>query len=236
MRRFAALAAAAFCALSLVACGGDAEPEATATAAAPTATPTPEDPLTAYVAMDLHDDLADGQTLGDPGAPVTLTIFEDFQCPFCLAFNLAFEQIIVEEYVAEGDVLLEFKHYTILGDESVAAARASVCAAEQGRFWHLHNRFFLVQAQAGQLEDEELNVGRFSDENLATFAEEAGADRAEFDACYAGDDSLAKVQADFTEARTLGIRGTPTLLIDGEVVQTPRDADELRELLDAALE
>jgi protein-disulfide isomerase len=217
--------------------GGDpppprSSPAATATA---TATPTPEDILAAYAAMAIPAGLADGDTLGPREAPITVALFEDFQCPFCLAFNLQFEETFIE-YAAAGKIHLQFRHFVILGPESIAAARAAVCVAEQDVFWPFHNRLFLEQAKAGQLTSERLNVGRFSDANLRTYAAEAGAELEAFDACFAGAGALARIQADVNEARTLGLRGTPSMVIDGVPVTTPRDLASLRQTLDRAIE
>jgi protein-disulfide isomerase len=234
--RWAALVAS----LAIVAssaCGDGPRDPRTASPFAPTATatPTPADVLSAYAAMAIPAALADGDALGDPAAPVTLTLYEDFQCPFCLAFNLQFEAMLIHDYVEEGKVLLQFRHYPILGEESLNAARAAVCAADQDVFWPFHNRLFLEQARAGQLTDERINIGRFSDANLRAYAIDAGAHGPTFDACYADPSTTARVQADITEARMLGLRGTPSLVLNGEPVTTPRDIAAFRAMLDGAI-
>ena len=228
----------AVAALTIAGCGGDDDASSDSTAA-PEASATEGgsgDVLDDYESMDLPLELADGMRLGQTNAPVTLTLFEDFQCPYCLAFNLAYEDVIIEEYVRPGKVMLEFRNFPILGPESEQAALAGFCVAEQNVFWPFHNRLFLEQAQAGQLEDEQLNVGRFSDENLRQFAEEAGAEPAEFDTCMTGDAALAAVQKDVTDARALGVRGTPGVVVDGAATTIPSNVEELRALLDGALE
>lgn len=183
-------------------------------------------------------ELADGNALGDPEAPITLTMYEDFQCPFCLQFTADREPGIIDEFVKSGEVRLEFKHLPILGTESLRAARAAVCAAEQDVFWEFKHRLFLVQAEAGQFDNEELDVGRFSDGNLRRYAIEAGADGAAFDACFASSESLEKVQADQAEAASFGIRGTPGFAINGRPLAggAPSDIEGWRELFNQVLE
>jgi protein-disulfide isomerase len=197
-------------------------------------TTTATDPIAAFESLEIPTGLADGHALGDPDAPVTLALFEDFQCPFCLAFTLRFEEIIVRNYVETGKVRLEFKHFPILGQESVDAARASVCTAAQNVFWPMHNRLFLEQAQAGQLTDEKLNVGRFAVDRLRAFAIDAGAEAGAWDACMS-EEALVTVQAHFAEARSLGLRGTPGVVLNGQPVAIPRDEPSLRALLDEAV-
>jgi protein-disulfide isomerase len=242
--RFAVVGAALGVAAVAVACGGgnddagetvDPSP-GTATASAPRETAAADDPIAAFEGVEVPLELVDGDAIGDADAPVTLTLYEDFQCPFCLAFNLAYEEVLLTEYVEAGMVRLEFRHYPILGPESEQAALATICAADQDVFWPMHNRLFLEQAKAGQLTQERLNVGRFSLANLRGYAEEAGADIVAWDACLEAPTTRQRMQADVREARALGLPGTPGVVLNGTPVAIPRDVAELRALLDSAIE
>ena len=194
------------------------------------------DPGKDFRGLDFPADLADGQAIGRPGAPLALTAFEDFQCPFCLRFTLLNEPVIIKEYVLTGKVRLEFKHFPILGDESGAAAVAANCAADQGRFWDLHKRLFLAQFDAGQLTAEKLNVGRFSVENLQQYASEEGLDAASFTACLTSQAAADRVTAQLRDAAALGLRGTPSFLVNGQpVTRPPTTPDEWRSFLDEQL-
>ena len=136
---------------------------------------------------------AEGASIGKKDAKATLTLFEDFQCPFCLRFTVTFESTIME-YVRAGKLRLEYKNFPILGVESVKAAVAAQCAAKQNVFWPFHQRLFTEQVKAGQLTKEQLNVNRFSDQNLATYAAEAGANATQFQACYGDAATISLVQ------------------------------------------
>ena len=201
-------------------------------AATTAATPLDFTPLT----RTLPPGLADGMALGAKDAKVTVAVYEDFQCPFCLRYSLTLEPVFVDEYVLTGKVRFEFKNFPILGPESVKAAMAASCAAEQNVFWPFHHRLFLEQAKAGQLEAERLNAGRFSDDKLAAYAVEAGAKKEAFDACFADAATVTKLQEAAREAQTLGLRSTPTWVVGTQVLAGgPRDAAAMRKLLDEAL-
>ena len=234
---FAAITAAGF-----AACGGDDDAgdslaaggsnSTVAADASPTNTP---DPFGDFAALSYPQDLANGDSIGKAEAPVTLTLYEDFQCPFCLQFTLAYEEMLIDDYVKTGKVLLEFRHFAILGPESQAAAMAAICAADQEKFWPFHHRLFLEQARQGQLTNEVLNQGRFSDEALAGFAAESGVDAAAYTTCIADPTTLSRLQADSREARQLGLRGTPGVVVDGQAVGIPADETSFRRLLDTAI-
>ncbi len=161
-------------------------------------------------------EMANGTKLGRDDAPVKLTVFEDFQCPFCRAYTGEQEPAIIEELVKTGEMQIEYRHLPILGSESVRAATASQCAADQNKFWQYHHQLFLVQAEAGQIEDEEKQAGRFSDDRLKQFATDLGLDRTTFDQCFDNNTHLEKVTNDQREANQFGITGTPGFLVNGQ--------------------
>jgi len=182
-------------------------------------------------------ELANANKLGKDDAPIKLTQFEDFQCPFCLRYTAADEPTIVEEYVKTGKVQLIYEHFPGLGFESVRAAAASQCVADQNLFWKYHNLLFLTQAKAGQLDSEKTQANRFSDDRLRQFAAEVGADPAKYNACVSADTHAQLVQDQQRKARSLGITGTPGFLINGQPIGSgaPASLESWRKLLDDAV-
>jgi protein-disulfide isomerase len=178
-------------------------------------------------------ELADGRSVGRADAPLTLEVFEDFQCPFCLRYTAMDEPTIIEEYVKTGKLRIEFKHFPILGVESQRAHRSAVCAAEQGKFWQYHHALFLSLAEDGRTQH---NVGVYSDSNLRKRAEEVGLDLATYDICIQSAESLAVIQGDQSRATSYGLRSTPSFLINGTSIGqgAPGSLDAWRTLLDDA--
>lgn len=183
---------------------------------------------------NLPTDMVDGAKIGSDDAPVKITAFEDFQCPFCLQFTAEQEGEIIEQFVKTGRVQFDYQHLPILGAESVKAALASQCAADQNKFWQYHNRVFLEQARNDQVGDEKLNVGRLSDENLKKFAGEVGLDTAEFNTCFDSSEHLELITEQQRVARQFGITGTPGFLVNGQPLGagTPSDVDAWRQLVE----
>ncbi|MEX1023162.1 MAG: thioredoxin domain-containing protein, partial [Dehalococcoidia bacterium] len=186
----------------------------------------------AFVPRD-HDALEAGRLLGDPGAPVTLIEYSDYQCPFCRRFWAETEPVLIEQYVETGRASIEFRDYAFLGPESYQAAEAAACAADQDQYWNFHDLLFLRQGAE--------NSGVFSDENLARYAGELQAAVPAFDVdawqtCFdAGtyeDDVVASAQQ---AAREHGIASTPTLIVDGERIEGARDTSVFVDAIEAAL-
>lgn len=183
-------------------------------------------------------DLANGTAVGKDDAPLKLEQYEDFQCPFCLKYTAEQEGQIIEEYVKTGKVQIVYRQFPGLGTESLRAGIASQCAAGQDRFWDYKYELFHLQAQAGQLSSEKLNVGRYSDDKLKSIAKDLGLDTAKFDQCFAGADALKAVEDDQRAGRAIGIRGTPSFAINGIPMGasgSPQRIEDWRKILDDAL-
>jgi protein-disulfide isomerase len=157
---------------------------------------------------------AGGVVIGDESAAVTVDLWIDFQCPFCRSF----EQDVgptLQQLAADGDAVLVYHPLSFLGEESERAANAFGCAADQARAGEYLTVLFENQPQEG--------TGGFTTEDLITLGGEAGITGSEFEGCvedgtYAG--WVANVAASQSEA---GIGATPTVFVDGEMLQ----ADQL---------
>jgi protein-disulfide isomerase len=158
--------------------------------------------------------LADGRALGRADAPVTVEIWSDFQCPGCRQLAQLVEPPLIEEFVASGAARLVYRDAAFQGkrvgrpyDESVEPAAAARCAADQGRFWQMHDWLFANW-------DGE-NQGAFRAERLRAIAQGAGLELAAYDACMAVGDRQAAVRAETNEGVAAGVNATPTLFING---------------------
>jgi protein-disulfide isomerase len=185
------------------------------------------------VVPSLIDELTaptDGYQLGDPGAPVTVDLFEDFQCPYCQRFSLLVLPELVDAWVLPGHAQVVFHDFAFLGEESRWAAVAARLAAEQDRFWPFHD--LLYSNLLGE------NVGSFTPDRLLVMGRMAGLEMDRFvDGLQvpAARDLWATIEADVRDsAATRGVTATPTVLVDGVKVATP-DAASVATAIRAAL-
>lgn len=153
-------------------------------------------------------DLSDHPVKGDPNAPLTLVEFTDYECGFCARYFRETYPKILEEYVATGriryvalDLPLESLHPL-----SFQAARASHCAADQGKFWEMHDRLFGSRQFLGA---------------WAGHAEAVGLDVAAFTACLDSDRHADSVRKEMSEAGKAGATGTPSFVIARTLPQEP---------------
>ena len=135
---------------------------------------------------------------------------------------------IKDEYVEKGSVRFGYWNYAILGDESQWAAQASECAADQGKFWEYHD--FLFQHQSGE------NQGAFSVDNLKKFAGEVGLDTKAFTNCMDTEKFKAAVEESSYIASQLGVRSTPSFLVNGQPIVGAQSFENFKALIDQFLE
>lgn len=145
--------------------------------------------------------------LGNPNAPVTLVEFGDYQCFYCNQFFHKTEPDLFKNYVETGKVKVIFKDFTIIGPDSVSAAHASHCAAEQEMFWEYHDT--LYNNWKGE------NNGWASSENLLEFARDIELDIDVFSKCMIESKYTSVIANSNQDAKDLGLTGTPAFFIIG---------------------
>lgn len=109
---------------------------------------------------------------------------------------------------------------------SVNASRAAEAAAAQGRFEDMYDMLFQTQAQWGEQQTPEEDL-------FFEFAEELGFDMEQFRADYDDPATLARIEQSEVDGRALGVSGTPTMFMDGELLE-PETLDDLVAAFDAA--
>lgn len=179
---------------------------------------------------------ADFNTAGDPNAPITITEYSDFQCPYCRIFFENTEELLMKQYVETGTVHFVYKSVgAFIGAESKAAAEAAYCAGDQGKFWEMHD--ILFTNQTGE------NVGAFDDRHLEAFADELGLDRGQYDDCRSSGKYSDQAEQDAKDATAAGIQATPSFImtydVNGEtqtrVIQGAQGIDVFTQEIEAAL-
>lgn len=170
-------------------------------------------------------DYASGKKLmGSPNAPVTIVEFSDFQCPFCAVSSAAMKEVIAR-YRGKVSYVFRSAPNVQIHPHARNAALAAECAATQGRFEQLH----------GYLFDRQDSIGTTAWRDIAL---RTGVPRVEeFEACLKSPNAAAEVARDSIAAVRLGVRGTPTILVNNLLLPAGAyPADSLLKLISAEME
>ncbi|MGQ9904842.1 MAG: DsbA family protein [Anaerolineae bacterium] len=165
--------------------------------------------------------------IGNTDATVTIIEYSDYQCPYCLRFHTTIFPELAKQYIDTGKVKYSFKHFPFLTPESAIAAQAAECAADQGRFWDYHNYLYAERERTGRLVATK--------DQLTAFATTLNLDTETFRACLNEDRTLARVQQDAQEGQKVGVRGTPSFLINGKLIVGAQPLIAFQAAIDEAL-
>jgi len=162
---------------------------------------------------------ADDPTLGPADAPVTVVEFGDFECPACAALHTVLKPI----REANTDVQFAYRQFplTQIHEFAQGSAEASLAAHAQGKFWEFHDMLFENQSQ-------------LSRDDLITHAGTIGLDVAQFTRELDEGVYAEAVEQDRTDGNIVGVRGTPTVFINGLRYQGPLSVDSVQAAIDAA--
>lgn len=159
-------------------------------------------------------------TLGDASAPVTIVEFADFQCPFCASMNPILREIVKS---SNGKVKLVHRDFPLPNHRQAwRAAEAARCAADQQKFWEFQERLFQRSSA--------LSESTFHEMALAS-----SLDTATFERCMTDGRHTAAIRADIDEGRRVGVRATPTFVINGTVLRGAVTKTDLQNAVDAAM-
>lgn len=165
---------------------------------------------------------------GNASAPVSIIEYSDFNCGFCKKFHSETFSRIIDEYVKTGKARLSYKHFPFLAPSSNWKAQASECAAEQDKFWDYHEALF-----AGKVNDQ--GDEAMVRQALNTLAIELQLDATKFSQCMSASDALARVTNDTQEGEQIGVRGTPSFVINGKLLVGAQPYEAFKQAIDAAL-
>lgn len=178
-----------------------------------------------------HRPMQNGNTMGDPNAPVIIEEFSDFTCAHCRTFAITKADEIAVKYVSTGQVYFVFNSVgNMLGHpNSILSAEAAYCAGDQNRFWEFHDLLYANQPTLFA------NINRNLDKSMVTLAESLVLDMARFKSCMDQDKYKNVIQSDQIDAFQAGIEETPSFVINGELFSGNWVNGELEAAIEAAL-
>lgn len=159
---------------------------------------------------------------GPADAPVTIVAFSEFQCPFCARVEPTLKALY-EDPAYAGKLKIVFKQMPLpFHNNAQKAAEASLFAHANGKFWELHDKMFENQ--------QNLDI-----ESLKKYATEVGLDAAALEAALNSNQYEAAVKADIESAQKVGVSGTPSFVINGQLVVGALPIEAFKKAIDKAL-
>lgn len=154
---------------------------------------------------------------GPAEARVTLVEYGDFECPSCAEAFVTLHQV---RRAFGPNLRFVFRHFPLRASHphALSAAKAAEAAAAQGKFWPMYDRLFLHQS-------------KLTDPDLLRHAEHLGLDLARFREDWASRSAETRVREHLLSGAQSGVRGTPTLFIDGVRYDGPQERAPLIEAL-----
>lgn len=192
------------------------EKDIAAKPAAPAAAQRPQvDPNKVY-----QIPVADSAVRGPKDATVTITMFSDFQCPFCAQTAPVIEQVLA---AYPNDVNFVMKQFPLrsIHPQADPAARAAIAAGKQGKFWEMHDELYK-------------NSRTLSPETIKGLAEKLGLDMKQFEADESSDAVKKQVEEELALGAKSDVRGTPSFFVNGKIAQN-RTVDGFKAQIDTEL-
>jgi len=167
-----------------------------------------------------------GYLKGSPDAPVEITEFADYQCPFCQTFATLQMPTIEERLINTGRLRWRYRDFPLQQHSfSRLAAHSAACADEQGKYWEQHGRIYEGQAEWAAARDAGPVFRRYAQAN--------GLDLGRYDACMKAGKYAGRIQASVNEGLQVGVNSTPTLLVGDRLYRGRFDSDAITKLVDS---
>ena len=167
-----------------------------------------------------------GRIRGAAEAPITVVEYGDFQCPTCRHYHPILMELL-SRY--QGKVKLEYHHYPLISihPNAMGAAMAAESAADQGKYWEMHDMLYERQ--------QEWSPHPNAEAMFLQFALQLGLDGNRFMQSMRSPETRDRILADVTRGNSIVKEGTPTFLINGQPVGGLPDLQGFQEKIDTHL-
>lgn len=182
-----------------------------------------QEPRSILTQIQNPPDADDDPFMGSADAPITMIEFSDYQCPFCRSFFNDTLPLIKENYIDKGLIKFVYRDMPLVSlghTDATPAANAAECAREQGgdkTYFAYHDKIFDGENKLG------FGTVNIQEESLYSYAKELNLDEGKFRECQEGQKYYEEINKDFLAGRAVGIKGTPTFIINGQMLVGAQD-------------
>jgi len=172
---------------------------------------------------------AEGYLLGNPNAPVQILEFADFECPACGNFSVITEPDVRARIVNTGLASYRFFDFPLpMHKNTIAASNAAACAADQGKFWEMHDALFRNQPEwNGEATDNPKKV-------FVGYVKTLGINSDSWEKCFDAQTHQPRIMANQAEGVRRNVQSTPTFVIGTRVIPGGMSYDVIKAYVDSA--
>jgi protein-disulfide isomerase len=170
-----------------------------------------------------------GHVMGSPTAPVEIVEYGDFECGWCAQFATVTEPDVRSRLVETGKARFRFVDFPLsIHRNTTTAHLAAACAADQNKFWEMHDRLFQGQNEwNGEATSNPKRV-------IAGYARALGLNEDAWDQCVDDKRHMPRIQAGVAEGNRLRVNSTPTFVVNGKMMPSSISYDALKAMVDSA--
>lgn len=167
-------------------------------------------------------------SMGTVGAPVVISVYTDYQCPYCREEAKALRANLLKAYPKEVRLFVHDFPLEQIHPWARAAAIAGRCAMLQGEdnYWKFHDWIFDNQDGVGA----ETFRGK-----LMAWAPGAGLEPLQLGRCIDSKETEPVLQADIEQAKQLGINSTPTVYVNGRKLAGTVSWEQMKRIIDVEI-
>lgn len=172
---------------------------------------------------------AEGYLMGNPNAPVQVMEFADFECPACGNFSVVTEPDVRARIINTG--LASYRYFDFplpMHKNTMAASNAAACAADQGKFWEMHDALFRNQPEwNGEATDDPKKF-------FLGYAKTLGLNTDTWEKCFDQQLHQPRILANQAEGERRKVQSTPTFVIGTRMIPGALTYDQFKAFVDSA--
>jgi len=163
---------------------------------------------------------------GNKNASVTIVEYSDFECPACGAYYPLIKEL---SEIYKNDVRFVIRYFPLMGHKNgLNSALAVEASSKQGKYWEMHDLLFEDQKVWGGKESSDLTI-------FENYAKQIGLNIDQFNKDVNSKEIKDRVNRDLAGGKEAGITGTPTFFLNGKKIPNPKNIEDFKTFIDAAI-
>ena len=173
--------------------------------------------------------------VGSNKAPVTILEFGDLKCPHCADFAQTVLPSIKKNFIDTGEARLFFVNFPVLGPQSILAAQMGEAIYQQSptAFWKWYGGVYRTVATEIKNPDSNYGTLKYYDGLIKRYVPKVNISKV--NRAVAQHTYLSLVNQNAMQGTHIGVRGTPTVFINGVEAPDPYSVSAISHMIAGAV-